>query len=244
MAARPAWPTRSCSAGGTTAWSTRAGRGWRWTVTARPRSSRAKVRCWGARPRCRRSPGSYRSPRPHPPTASPTAPPLRRLGGAAVAGAQGAGGGGVIRRPPVAAAKPGTRACRNGTGFRWESCRPPKQVQRLARDDAAGAETRTVAARWLGDPVTDSTRNLARAGSVGLVGMALPAPASVFVTDSTWNLTANVSRPRFPSSLALVLAIGISNRYSATCQRKHESPPPFSRPPPHSWPSPSAHYQP
>ncbi|MDE2872789.1 MAG: HNH endonuclease signature motif containing protein, partial [Gemmatimonadota bacterium] len=32
------------------------------------RSSRATVRCSGARPRCRRSPGSCRSPRPRPPT--------------------------------------------------------------------------------------------------------------------------------------------------------------------------------
>ena len=44
MGARPVWPTRCCSAGATIAWSTRAGRGWRWTVTARPRSSRARVR--------------------------------------------------------------------------------------------------------------------------------------------------------------------------------------------------------
>ncbi|MDE2873356.1 MAG: hypothetical protein OXQ94_16890 [Gemmatimonadota bacterium] len=65
-------------------------------------------------------------------------PPLRRLGGPAVAG-----GGGVIRRPPVAAAKPGTRACRNGTGHRRNSCRPPKQVRRLARDGAAGAINRS-----------------------------------------------------------------------------------------------------
>jgi len=36
----------------------------------------------------------------------------------------------VITRPPAAAAKPGTRACRNGTGHRRDSCRPPKQVQR------------------------------------------------------------------------------------------------------------------
>ena len=28
----------------------------------------------------------------------------------------------MIGRPPVAAAKPGTRACRNGTGHRRDSC--------------------------------------------------------------------------------------------------------------------------
>ena len=77
--ARRAWPTRSCSAAAITAWSTRAGRGWRWTVTARRRSSRARVRCWGARPRCRRSPGSCRIPRPRPPTASPTALPASSI---------------------------------------------------------------------------------------------------------------------------------------------------------------------
>ena len=44
MAARRVWPTRSCSAAATTTWSTRARRAWRWTVTARPRSSRGRGR--------------------------------------------------------------------------------------------------------------------------------------------------------------------------------------------------------
>ena len=68
------------------------------------------------------------APTPQPPVQR--RPPLRRLGGPAVAGTRGDGGGRVITRPLVAAAKPGTRACQNGTGHRQDPCRPPKLAQR------------------------------------------------------------------------------------------------------------------
>ena len=87
------------------------------TVTARPRSSRVRVRCIASAPPL---PEGTEVELPTPPGPTPRPPfqrgsPVRGLGSAAGTGTRGDGGGRVITRPPAAAAKAGTRACRNGT---------------------------------------------------------------------------------------------------------------------------------